>query len=220
MFTHSLGRHVEHDPLSRNFAHPEPRKLVKKTTLWAHHAPVLDQGRLGSCTGNALTQCLDTDYFVKSRPGRYLDEHDAIMLYSKATHLDKVPGYYPPDDTGSSGNAVSKAGRALGYLSAWRWTFTFTSFLSALQSQPLIVGTAFHADMEDPDSNGFVRPTGGVVGGHEYCALGVDYSAGSLTFLNSWGSGWGLNGRFKMTLSDFKTLLSDNGDVTVPVGMV
>lgn len=215
MLRHGLGRNVEHDPLSRNFAHPAAA-LVKKTTLWAHHVPVLDQGHLGSCTGNALAQCLNTDYFAKARPGRYLDEHDAIMLYSKATHLDKYTGYYPPDDTGSSSNAVCKAGKVFGYLSAYRWCFSFNSFLSALQTQPLIVGTAFHADMEDPDRNGFVKPTGTILGGHEYCVLGVDYSSESLTFLNSWGQ-WGINGRFKMKFNDFKILLANYGDVTVPI---
>ena len=215
---HGLGRLVEHDPLSRNFGHEAAKELARKTTLWEHHAPVLDQGQLGSCTGNGLTQCLNTDFFAPSRPGRYLDEHDAIMLYSKATHLDSFPGSYPPDDTGSSGNAVCKAGRALGYLSGWRWTFSWASFLSAIQTQPLIVGTAFYAGMENPDHYGFVRPTGGVVGGHEYLCLGVDFGSNSLTFLNSWGASWGLNGRFHMTFSDYKRLLADHGDVTLPIG--
>lgn len=217
---HAFGRNIEHDPRSRNFAHPAPETLVRKTTLWAHHAPVLDQGRLGSCTGNALAQCLNTDYFAASRPSRYLDEHDAIMLYSRATHLDRYTGYYPPDDTGSSSNAVCKAGRVLGYLSAYRWTFSFNSFLSALQTQPLIVGTAFYAGMEDPDRNGLVRPTGGVVGGHEYTILGVDYGTELICALNSWGSDWGQNGRFYMSFADFATLQADQGDVTVPIGVV
>jgi len=214
---HAFGRLIEHDPLSRNFAHPE-RAFVKKTTLWAHRAPILDQGNLGSCTGNALAQCLNTDYFTLSRPNRYLDEHDAIMLYSKATHLDPFPGKYPPEDTGSSGNAVCKAGRALGYLSAWKWTFSFNSFLAALQTQPLIVGTAFYAGMEDPDYSGLVKPTGAVVGGHEYCCIGVNYAVDQLTFLNSWGADWGVNGRFRMRFADFATLQADQGDVTVPIG--
>lgn len=217
MISQGLGRNIEHDPLSRRFAHPK-KVFVKKTTLWTHSAPVLDQGQLGSCTGNALAQCLNTDYFTLSRPSRFLDEHDAVMLYSKATRLDPFPGSWPPDDTGSSGNAVSKAGRAFGYLSAWRWTFSFTSFLSALQTQPLIVGTAFYAGMEDPARDGLVKATGGVLGGHEYCCLGVDYETEVLTFLNSWGRDWGLNGRFKMKFKDFAVLQADQGDVTVPIG--
>jgi hypothetical protein len=214
--SHAFGRLIEHDPLSRNFAHPE-RAFVKKTTLWAHRAPVLDQGQVGSCTGNALAQCLNTDYFTAPR-NRYLDEHDALLLYSKATRLDPFPGHYPPDDTGSSGNAVCKAGRALGYLQSWKWTFSFTSFLSALQTQPLIVGTAFYEGMENPDSNGLVELTGQIVGWHEYVALGVDYAPETLTFLNSWGADWGINGRFRMRFADFAMLQTDQGDVTVPIG--
>jgi hypothetical protein len=186
--------------------------------LWGHHAPVLDQGQLGSCTGNALAQCINTDAFAKSRPKKYLTQMDAVTLYSKATHLDDAPGYYPPEDTGSSGLAACKAGVNLGYLTGYKHVFSFTDFCSALQLSPVIVGTAWHHDMFTPDHSHFVRPTGEVSGGHEYLALGIDYTAKTLTFLNSWGTSWGDHGRFRMTFGDFSALLADQGDATVPIG--
>jgi hypothetical protein len=214
---HGLGRTVEHDPKSRNFMHAAASKpLVKKTTRWATHAPVLDQGQLGSCTGNALAQWLNTDY---GKQTRYLTEDDAVKLYSLATTLDNSPGHYPPTDTGSSGNAVAKAGRKLGYLTGYTWTFSLNGFLAALQTQPVIVGTAFYAGMEDPNSHGIVRPTGDLEGGHEYLCLGVDYGTNQLEFLNSWGSGFGVHGHFYMSIDDFSHLLTDRnmpGDVTAP----
>jgi hypothetical protein len=219
----AYGRHVEHDPKSRSFAFTAA-KLVKKSTLWAHHAPVLDQGQLGSCTGNALAQCLSGDFFAptlrKVNKGQPLLEHDAVTLYSTATKLDSIQGSYPPRDTGSSGLSVAKAGQRLGYLSGYRHAFSFTSFLAALQTQPVIVGTAFYADMEYPAKDGLVRPTGDVVGGHEYLALGVDYGTERITFLNSWGTNWGVRGRFAMKLDDFAALLADHGDATIPIGIV
>jgi hypothetical protein len=218
---HSFGRLVDHDIRSRSFAHEQ--KLARKTVLWAHHAPVLDQGRLGSCTGNALAQCLNSDYFApvleKVNKGQPLLEYDAVGFYSLATKLDGIPGNtYPPKDGGSSGLGVCKAGKKLGYLTAYRHCFSFTSFLSALQTQPLIVGTEFYAGMEDPDKTGFVKPTGDLLGGHEYVALGVDYGLQQLTFLNSWGKNWGVNGRFRMSFESFETLLSRQGDATIPIG--
>lgn len=219
----AYGRLVEHDPRSRNFAHLPPEKLVPKTVLWAHHAPVLDQGELGSCTGNALAQCLNADYFnptlTKVNKGQPLLEHDAVTFYSLATHLDGIPdNTYPPTDGGSSGLGVAKAGKQLKFLKSYKHAFSFTSFLSALQTQPVIVGTVFYEGMEDPDKTGLVKPTGQIAGGHEYTILGADFQKQRITALNSWSKSWGVNGRFLMDFADFQSLLANQGDVTIPVG--
>jgi hypothetical protein len=218
---HALGRVVEHDPLSRNFVHNAAAKpLVKKTTRWATHAPVLDQKSLGSCTGNAMAGWLNTDYGQqKHRAPQYLVEEDAVQLYSLATTLDNAPGKYPPNDTGSSGNAVAKAARKLGYLSGYTWTFSLNGFLAALQTQPVVVGTAFYAGMEDPNTRGIVRPIGQLEGGHEYLMIGVDYGSAMLEFVNSWSDQWGVRGHAYISITDFGRLLTDRnmpGDVTAP----
>lgn len=211
-----LGRHVEHDERSRNY--PARTATRDRSVLWGHHAPVLDQGEVGACTGFALAQLLNTDPFATSRTtsGGYLTTGDALRLYGLATSLDDILGVYPPDDTGSSGLAVAKAGVQLGYFSAYRHAFGFDQFATALQLQPVIVGTAWHEDMFTPDSDGRVTPGGAVVGGHEYLALGIDYDTRRVTFLNSWGPGWGRAGRFTMGFSVFARLLADRGDATAP----
>lgn len=212
----ALGRLVEHDERSRFYQ--AAQAPAQRSVLWGHHAPVLDQGDLGSCTGNATAQLINTDYFAKSRGAGYLTEKDALKIYELGTTLDNVPGAYPPDDTGSTGIAVAKAGVQLHYFTGYKHAFGFAHFTAALQLQPVIVGTTWHNGMFKPNAKGFIRPTGAVAGGHEYLALGVDYASQTLTFLNSWSSAWGLSGRFHMTFADFSKLLADQGDVTVPVG--
>jgi hypothetical protein len=214
----ALGRLVDHDEKSRQY---QARKAAaQRSVLWGHHAPVLDQGELGSCTGNATAQLINTDYFTKSRPAGYLTERDAVQLYELATHLDGIPNNtYPPTDGGSSGLGAAKAGKKLGYFTGYTHAFGFEHFAAALQLQPVIVGTTWHDGMFTPSSIGFVRPTGGIAGGHEYLCLGISYETKTLTFLNSWGSGWSLGGRFLMHFSDFQKLLADQGDVTAPVGV-
>lgn len=209
-----LGRLVEHDPRSRDYA--ARTATTPRSVLWGHHAPILDQGDLGSCTGNALAQLINADPFAASRPNGYLTEDDAVKLYELATTLDNVSGTYPPQDTGSTGLAVAKAGVRLGYFASYAHAFGFDHFAAALQLQPVIVGTAWTADMFTPDELGTVRPTGDVAGGHEYLALGIDYASGMLTFLNSWGDQWGVGGRFYMRFNDFAALLAQQGDVTAP----
>src|ERR1700747_2693484 len=170
-----LGRLVEHDP--RSWDHPARTAPLPRSVLWGHHAPVLDQGDIGSCTGNAMAQLLNPDPFTNSRAHvtqGFLTETDALKLYHDATVLDGFPGTYPPDDTGSSGRGVGKAAKQEGFIAAYKHAFGFTHFCLALQLQPVIVGTDWYDGMFKPSSKGFVKPTGSVAGGHEYLALGID----------------------------------------------
>lgn len=187
--------------------------------LWAHHAPILNQGDLGACTGFSTAQLINTDYFAAARHGGgYLGSADAIELYSEATRQDGIPGNtYPPNDCGSSGLGVAKAGKKLGYFTGYKHAFGFDHFAEALQLQPVIVGTQWLEGMFDTDPQGFVKPVGKPAGGHEYLALGISYETQTITFLNAWGPSWGRDGRFLMTFKQFAKLLADQGDVTAPL---
>lgn len=56
-------------------------------------------------------------------------------------------------------------------------------------------------------------PSSGIAGGHEVEAVGVQLDANdafssTITYANSWGSGWGLEGRFKMRLRTYEKMNS------------
>lgn len=212
-----LGRRIEHDPRSREY--PARRAAGKpQSVLWPHLAPVLDQGDTSSCTGHALAQCLNTASFRRSRT-RYLNHDNAMRLYALATQADGIPdNTYPPTDDGSTGLGVAKAGVKLGYLSRYDHAFGFDHFLEAIQLQPVIVGTTWTDDMFEPDARGYIYPTGDIAGGHEYLILGAQMRWGYVTILNSWASWWGLKGRARIRFDDFRRLLDEDGDVTVPIG--
>jgi hypothetical protein len=219
----ALGRNLNHDPRSRNF--PVQSTVTNpRTVLHALRAPVLDQGHVGSCVGNAIAQLINTAAFDPARAkvkgaGAYLDENDALALYSEATQLDGFPGSYPPDDVGSDGLSGCKAGVQAGYLTEYRHAFSFDEFLLALQDQPVIVGTNWYDSMFNPDSwTGAITVGGNVVGGHEYLVLGANMEREFITIQNSWGSTWGYSGRFRMSFADCERLLGEQGDVTVPIG--
>src|SRR3954452_5461840 len=91
--------------------------------------PVLDQGDLGSCTGNAGTGALGTQPFFDAAGSEVLGhaahdaaagEHFAVGLYEDATRVDGYPGVYPPDDTGSSGLAICKVLKKRGTIRGYR----------------------------------------------------------------------------------------------------
>jgi hypothetical protein len=172
---------------------------------------------LGSCTGTATAQLINTDLFAPARPKGYLTQNDAIKLYAKATMLDDAPGTFPPDDTGSSGLAVAKAGVQMGYFSAYKHAFGFEKFCAALQASPLLIGTNWYPSMTTPSATGLVSIRGRMEGGHEWLALGVDYERKQITGLNSWGPGWGKNGRFILSFPVMQRLLAEDGDVVAPI---
>jgi len=208
-----LGRKVNHDPRSRSF--PAPRAAVRRPVLHRRYSPVLDQGTLGSCTGNAMAQAINmTPLHIPRTP--YLKQADAIALYSRATQIDPFRGSFPPADTGSDGLSACKAAKERGLITGYRWAFGFEHTLDALQLGPVLIGTTWHESMFIPDGRGFVWPNGDAAGGHEYVLMGDD-TKGRLTFLNSWGRNWAKAGRFYMDYPTFRALLSDHGDAAVPV---
>jgi len=220
---HGLGRHVHHDPRSRAFAFTAP-DVVPVSVSWPRRVPIFDQGSLGSCTGNAAAGWLATDNAL--RAGLTLWDHTevnedfAVSLYSRATNLDPYDGTYPPEDTGSDGLSVTKVLQFAGAVDSYQHCFDVPSVLAALQFGPILVGTAWHNDMFNPDGRGLVKPTGAVVGGHEYLLCEYDATAQEVVFANSWGAGWGVHGYGRMTVASLAALLADDGDATVPHALV
>jgi hypothetical protein len=212
-----LGRHVDHDPRSRAY-----RVVVQDTPpaskVWPHPQKPLDQGMLGSCTGNALTQVAGTPPF--RRRYRHYTEATAVAVYERATVIDGFPGAYPPDDTGSSGLAACKALVERGLASAYWWGFGIDDLTKTVaQNGPAAVGVDWHSGFDVPDSDGLVHPSGVIRGGHEFAVLGwhADTTlgaprAGVFECLNSWGISYGKAGRFFVTHDDMGALLAANGD--------
>ncbi len=210
---HRLGRHVQHDPRSRQF--PAAVKPIADVKHLRHVAP-FDQGQLGSCTGNAMAGALMTDpYFVA---GRAFDEQTAVGLYEMATHYDSQPGSYPPDDTGSTGLAVAKAAKKDGYITAYSHAFGFQHALGALSAGPVIAGISWYTSFDKPLPTGECPLTAGatVRGGHEIELFGLDVEQKQIWAYQSWGPSWGGlgNGTFWFSYDTFDQLLADKGDVT------
>lgn len=213
-----LKRHVHHDSMSRLYPFPTDGLMIQ-TVRHQRHGAVLDQGNLGSCTGNAGIGDLMTDPCAgtTNSPRYTLDETGAVNLYSDATAVDSYPGQYPPDDTGSDGLTIAKVLQKTGLISGYQHTFTLDDALKALSQYPLMVGTNWMNSMFNPDSNGMltVDMGSGVAGGHEYVVDEYDATRDVVGMTNSWGSGWGQAGRAYMKADDLGALLDQQGDVIV-----
>ena len=218
-----LGRHVEHDPRSLGYevsADLLPTDL--KSTVHARNIPILDQGQLGSCTGNDAVGRTGVDpnydpipHDNKSKPTGDAsgDEKLAVSVYGDATHLDNVPGSYPGQDTGSTGLAAAKAEQKRGTIAGYQHAFNFDTALKALMLFPLGFGCNWYEGMDTPDANGNVAKTGSVRGGHQFTIRELDVEGQRVGCDNSWSTSWGLSGRFYIPFDVFGQLIDEDGDL-------
>jgi hypothetical protein len=209
-----LGRHVEHDPRSREFE-AKRAPTIKSVKHDATGLP-LDQGNIGSCTANALCGALDSAPNLSG--GTPLNEQEAVKVYELETKLEGDP--YPPNDPGGSGLMVCKAAKQMGLISAYHHAFGIHHALEALVLRPVITGVNWYSSFDQPDPHtGLVEltPDATIRGGHEIVADEIDAENQLVWFWNSWGSQWGVGGRFCMSFDTWSELLKQRGDVTVPI---
>lgn len=218
-----LGRNVHHDSRSLAYRYQQTGRELREV-LHSRHIPILDQGNLGSCTGNAMTGALGSDPLFAALPQSVgglpvvLDEAEAVRIYSEAEKIDGGPGY-PPEDEGSSGLSVCQAAKTDGLISGYTHCLSLQDFLDALQDHAMLVGSHWYDSMDEPDSSGMVTISRGaqVRGDHEYLVRGVDPFAQTVWCDNSWGSGFGVGGSFGMGWGDLERLLAEQGDGTIPL---
>lgn len=170
----------------------------------------------GNCTGNASVGALGTAPLYAALPAAHLtlNEDLAVQVYGDATRLDSFDGSYPPDDTGSDGLSAAKALKAHGLIAGYLHATDLTTMQAALQDTPVIVGVNWYAGFDRPDAGGHVKISGAIRGGHEFEVIGMDVVAQTFTAVNSWGPGWGVNGRFTFSFADMTRLLKEDGDCT------
>lgn len=230
---HRLGRHLALDVRSLAYTiegELAGRRAPIKPAEHLAAIPTLDQGPLGSCTGNAgayaLSALAGTAGLAKVRlNGHGLSATDsaaneafAVELYAQATQDDGLPGTFPPDDGGSSGLGVCRALRAAGLVDRYTWATSLIGLATMLQRGGVIVGLPWYQSFYEPDTDGFVDgdPSwldSGVAGGHEVYVEALETWDNLLPihsvirFRNSWGD-WGANGCGRMRLRTYAALRS------------
>jgi hypothetical protein len=214
-----LGRNWRVDSRSAAFPY-RPRAAAVASVTWDRHLGILDQGQVGSCTGEMMCGACACDPLFAGLPpalAQALGQPLALKFYSEAETIDGH-GVYPPNDYGSSGGSVCQSAKTDGYISGYAWASSAATAADALQHGPVGFGTYWYSSFDAPPASGIVKitTTAKVRGGHEYLCRQYDQAAGVFWCDNSWGTSWGKAGRFGLAGETVDTLLSRQGDCVVP----
>lgn len=214
-------------PDQRDFVYAAPtpfqRNMPTSVDLSSKCPPVYDQGQLGSCTANAIAGAIEFDQtrkFVPSRLFIYYNERameGTIDTDSGAQIRDGIKSVAtqgaPPERswpyviasfTQAPPVDAYNAAKADLVVLYQRLNQDLNSMRGCLASKfPFVFGFTVYESFESAKvaKTGIVgMPASGeqVVGGHAVMAVGYDDASRMFLVRNSWGTGWGLKGYFKM----------------------
>jgi len=198
--TPGLGRVAIPD--SRDAAFPMATALPAAVDLprFRYHStfwPPLDQGATSHCVAYSCVGML-----LSSPVRRRFDSlQSPAEVYRRAQRLDEWPGE-EPSYYGTSVRAGLKVLQEDGLISAYYHAQSMADVEAwVLTKHPVIVGVSWYQSFYSPDpKTGVIRiaPGSSVVGGHAFLVAGYSRERGLFTALNSWGSAFGLFGRFRI----------------------
>ena len=205
---------------------PPPAKLPAFADLRPRCSPVENQGRLGSCTGNALAGAVE---FLEKRDRVAFVNVSRLFIY----YNERVIEHSVADDAGAMLRDGIKTLVKQGVCAEATWPYVIAKF--ATKPKPACYAEArdhqvtAYARLETLDdmraclADGFpfvfgftvyesfesqrVAATGAMpmpkrsermLGGHAVLAVGYDDAKRRLLVRNSWGTGWGMKGYFTM----------------------
>lgn len=178
----------------------------------------LDQGREGACVGFGFNHDLCADpVFVRG-----CSNTRARNDYYDIQREDPwAGGAYPGASPFYEGTSVLTGAmhfKNAGFYTGVYWAKTEEEIAAAVSHVgPVVIGVHWWKGMMNPDANGYLRLSGGVIGGHCTLLHGIDVEGGFYWVWNSWGKDWGLGGRAKLKRADIGALLRTEGEACLPV---
>jgi C1A family cysteine protease len=202
-------------------------RLPKSADLRSYASPVEDQGRLGSCTANALVGALEL-LEIKSG-GRPATDLSRLFVY----YNERVVEHTVESDSGAMLRDGIKTLAKQGVCPESSWPYAISNFakkpsstcyddatkhristyhrISGLTEMrncladgyPFVFGFSVYESFESSEvaktgTAQLPKPGESQLGGHAVLAVGYDDKAKRILVRNSWGTGWGQQGHFTL----------------------
>jgi hypothetical protein len=194
-----------------------------------------DQGQTPKCVGYG-TATLTTAMEYKNEKQWTAQKYDADAAYAWANANDGIPGAHDGSTTRAGFEYLRQQGAHITRrtrlrpnepidhkITQYLWAKTLDQLLQFMWAEQLpgMIGINWYNDMFNPDANGFIKPTGGLAGGHNLTVRGFSMTEEYVILRNSW-NGWGLNntGDAKVRFADMTKLLSQDGEAGAPVDII
>jgi C1A family cysteine protease len=201
-----------------------PREAVGVVRRLWHSAGVLDQGSSSTCVVHAADKFLTTKP-ISNKGWANFEERNRV--YKEVQKLDEWPG---EDYDGTSVRAMMKWFHKRGYISEYKWGFDCETVVNhVLAFGPVEMGTIWDEGMANTDRYGYISPNHDDADdeGHAWTIIGADRErvhrptgqVGAVRMVNSWGPGWGQNGRAWITFKDLDRLIKAEGEAAVAMEM-
>jgi C1A family cysteine protease len=202
------------------------RRLPARVDLRKYCSTVENQGKLGSCTANALAGALE---FLEIKDKVAFKDFSRLFIYYNERVIENTVS----SDSGAMLRDGIKTLKSLGVCSEKNWPYTISKFKDkpsascykeALNHQitsyhriltldqmksclaegfPFVFGFMVYESFETQQvaDSGIVKmpeKNERALGGHAVCAVGYDDADKRFIVRNSWGTDWGMKGYFTM----------------------
>jgi len=187
--------------------------------------PIRNQGSCGSCWAFATTAALESQVLLGNKtPGINLDLSEQILVSCSGAgtcgggYIDKAANYardmglpvescFPYNATNSScANACQGWTNNSYHINGWHWVATTSPTVDILKtalvtSGPLVTTMEVYSDFYSYKSGVYNHVSGTYQGGHAILLVGYNNTGQYFIAKNTWGTGWGEAGYFKIAYS-------------------
>lgn len=214
----------DHRDFTKSYRTEEDATFFNKVDLTDHCPPVFDQGHLGSCTANAISNAYLYDELKQDNASEFIPSR--LFIYYNERRLQNTID----QDSGSSVRIGMKTINAQGVCAEDEWPYDINEFTvepaeecydfakthhsvkyysvnqteedlkaALTHNYPVVFGFSVYSSLETDD----VSKTGKVpmpskddslLGGHCVLLVGYNDETKEFKFMNSWGKDWGENG--------------------------
>ncbi len=210
---------------------------------WRNHGgnfvtPIRDQKSCGSCWAFATTAALEAVTLIANQtPGADLNLSEQVMVscgsagscgggrissasnYIKSTGLPLETCYPYTATNGSCASACADWQSSAYRISNWYYVATTQATVEGIKSAlygngPLVTTMAVYQDFFSYHSGVYSYVSGSLAGYHAVLIVGYDDPGQYFIVKNSWGTGWGEAGYFRIAYSELNSVVGF-GDYTI-----